>query len=411
MKSLTVRGPFRGPTGYDQTVRGFARELHRLGVALEMRDIPDWCATQLATEQQDPLFASLERPREDSQTALQFCLPLSTLLYPGKLNVNFTAFETTRVPSRWVEWNRRHDLVIVPTESSKIAWVNSGMPAHRVRVCQQGVDPSMFSGTAAPWPFQLEDGSPISCFRTRFLSVAAFGARKNTLGLLRAWMDATSPSDDAALVIKLGCYGDGAKELFMRQLDLLQRRLGRTLAHAAPVAIVHGVVGEAEMPRIYTAATHYISLSFGEGWDYPMVEAAASGLKLIAPAHSAYPAYLDSSVATMIPSREVSAGDPDEPILDELFRGSKWWEPDHGAAVAAIRSAIEGRDGCAASARDRIREEFTWQRAASRLIAILDELEALRAKIPSFAALRLNKRATKAPSHSAPDDLPPADPS
>ncbi len=159
----------------------------------------------------------------------------------------------------------------------------------------------------------MEDGSPVAGYRTRFLHVAEFGARKNLMGLLRAWIEATSQVDDAVLIIKLGLYGPGAWERFLRQLDLLERRLGKSLTDAAPVTLIRGVVGEAEMPRFYTTATHYISLSFGEGWDYPMLEAAASGLRLIAPAHSAYLTYLDSSIASMIPSREIPAEDQDNP--------------------------------------------------------------------------------------------------
>ena len=61
---------------------------------------------------------------------------------------------------------------------------------------------------------------------------------------------------------------------------------------AAPVRVLHDLVADAKAPGLYAAATHYISLSHGEGWDQPMMEAAAAGLKLIAPSHSAYLTYL-----------------------------------------------------------------------------------------------------------------------
>jgi len=37
-----VRGPFRGPTGYEHHVREFVRRLHALGVAIELVDLPEW---------------------------------------------------------------------------------------------------------------------------------------------------------------------------------------------------------------------------------------------------------------------------------------------------------------------------------------------------------------------------------
>jgi glycosyltransferase involved in cell wall biosynthesis len=140
---------------------------------------------------------------------------------------------------------------------------------------------------------------------------------------------------------------------------------------AAPVHVLHDILSDAEMPGLYAAATHYISLSHGEGWDLPMMEAGGSGLKLIAPRHSAYQAYLDDSVATLLPSREVPIVWTGDAASGELFRGANWWEPDEDAAVAAIRAAIGGRDETKASARERILTEFTWQRATESLLEIL----------------------------------------
>ena len=152
--------------------------------------------------------------------------------------------------------------------------------------------------------------------------------------------------------------------------------MGKALKDAAPLHFIYDLFSDADMPRLYAAATHYISMSFGEGWDQAMVEAAASGLKLIAPNHSAYTAYLDPSIAHLIPSREVPAVFPSGGDVGILFQGANWWEPDEGDAIAAIRAAIDGRDGDKAPARERILTEFTWAKATQRLIAILSEAEA-----------------------------------
>ena len=44
----------------------------------------------------------------------------------------------------------------------------------------------------------------------------------------------------------------------------------------------------ADMTGLMRAATHYWSMSHGEGWDLPLSKAGAMGLSLIAPRHSAY---------------------------------------------------------------------------------------------------------------------------
>ena len=151
--------------------------------------------------------------------------------------------------------------------------------------------------------------------------------------------------------------------------------MGKGLDQAAPVLLFNEALSDEEMPRLYAAATHYWSMSFGEGWDQPMTEAAAAGLQLLAPDHTAYRAYLDPSVATLIPSRSVPARCPHDPHLQLLFEGIEWWEPDEAAAVDALARAIAAGGAPGLCARERLAAGFTWERATARLIEILDELE------------------------------------
>jgi glycosyltransferase involved in cell wall biosynthesis len=130
------------------------------------------------------------------------------------------------------------------------------------------------------------------------------------------------------------------------------------------------------MPGLFAAASHYWSMSHGEGWDQPMIEAAASGLRLIAPRHTAYLTYLDAEVAQLIPARPEPADVSGAPWAAPLFDGARWWAPDEDAAAQALRNAIDGRDQPAASARDRLAASFTWPQAATRLTAILAGLHA-----------------------------------
>jgi glycosyltransferase involved in cell wall biosynthesis len=129
------------------------------------------------------------------------------------------------------------------------------------------------------------------------------------------------------------------------------------------------------MPSLYAAATHYWSMSHGEGWDFPMMEAGAAGLHLLAPEHSAYTAYLDESVAQMIPSQRIPANfNGGKGVLGELFNGSDWWEPDEEAAADFVRQAIRTAANGLPTARARIAAEFTWEQSAMGLIKILQEL-------------------------------------
>jgi glycosyltransferase involved in cell wall biosynthesis len=246
-----------------------------------------------------------------------------------------------------------------------------------MRVCHLGVDASVFGGSPEPLMLRLATGEPIERFRTRFLNVSAIGPRKNLDGLLRAWLRATTSDDDAVLICKMTVYHGAEYAYLLQQIEKMEEELGKRLEQAAPIHTIMRIFPDRELPRLYAAATHYISTSFGEGWDLPMTEAAASGLRLIAPDHSAYQTYLDDTVARMIPSIEVEAVYPYHGPTQRLFRGHNWWQPDEDATVAAIRDAIDGRDIPTASARERMLRDFTWERAADRMIEILTEAEDL----------------------------------
>jgi len=387
VRALTVCGPFRGPTGYDHHVREFVREFVRQRISVQLVDLPLWSARKLPFSLRDPWFETMREP-VGANTVLHFCMPHQVQPHPHRRNINFTMFEAIPAPAPWVARNLDHDLLIVPTDSSRRAWIEGGMPEERIRLCPLGIDPERFNGAAEPLPLVLPDGTPVCTYRVRFLNVSEMNARKNIPGLLRTWMRATNAGDDAILILKLG-YGDQAQlRTFRSQIEALRLESGKTLAEAARVHFVYDVYADSEMPRLYRAATHYCSMSFGEGWDQPAMEAAASGLRLIVPDHSAYSSYLDSSVASLIGSRETPARWIGDPATAALFEHALWWEPDEEEAAAHIRSAIDGRDTGKPIAQSRIQQLFSWERATRRLTSILDELDPPRRRYWPFSSSR-----------------------
>jgi len=376
--ALIVRGPYRGPSGHDHHVREFVRGLHRLGLRIQLLDVPGWGRTALPAQARDPWFDSLDRP-VGASAAVHFCMPHQVRPIPRALNVNFTMFEATRIHPAWVSHNLAHDLVVLPAESSRQAWIASGVPDDRIRLCPLGVDVDGFRPGVAPLDL-AHRGRRVADHRVRVLNVSELGSRKNLPGLLRVWIRVTTASDDAVLVVKLGRGAPGSTVRLLRELDDIERALGKTRKDAAAIVLVDRVLGDAEMPGLFAAATHYWSMSHGEGWDQPMTEAGATGLRLLAPDHTAYRAYLDEHVATLIPSRRVPARVDGDPALAKLFQGAEWWEPDEDAAAEALRRALDGRDGGLGSVRGRLAAQFTWDHAAQRLVALLRELHERRGR-------------------------------
>ena len=372
-RALKVRGPYKGPSGHDHHVREFVRHLARQRIRQQLIDLPEWGPVKLPDAMLDPWFDTLSES-VDASAVLHFCMPHQVKIETGFLNVNYTMFEATRIPRSWVQNNLRHDLVILPTPSSKDAWLESGFPEDRIRLCPLGVDPTRFHPAVEPIEFTDRRGRKVLDYRTRILNVSEISPRKNLLGLLRVWIKTTALDDDAILILKLGRFAPGWTLRLMRDLDAMERTIGKTRRESAPVLFIDRLFADSEMPGLFAAATHYWSMSHGEAWDQPMVEAAATGLRLIAPRHSAYTTYLNESIATLIPARRVPAVFAGGGELQGLFEGTDWWEPDEVAASSALRKAVTGADRGSPTARGQIAAEFTWEQATARLIAILEEL-------------------------------------
>jgi glycosyltransferase involved in cell wall biosynthesis len=193
--------------------------------------------------------------------------------------------------------------------------------------------------------------------------------------LLRTWIRATEQGDDAVLVVKSTSFVSADRLEFEQDLRTMQERLGRSLEDAAPVVMLERALDDGGVRSLYAAATHYISMSFGEGWDLAMIEAACAGLNLIAPRHSGYLGYLGEDDALWLPARlEPASFEGNSGRVDErFFRGTQWWRPEEDAAVEVVRRAIRGEQA-KQSPQERIVREFTWERAARKLVDVLEPL-------------------------------------
>ncbi|KAA0593721.1 tetratricopeptide (TPR) repeat protein [Azospirillum lipoferum] len=363
---LVVRGPFRDNSGYAHKVRQFVRHLVDAGVRVRLVDLNHDDVDNLPDDQIDPLLRTLDRPVR-AKAVLSFTTPLLVEAIPGLKTINYTVFEALDIPPLWAAHSRCHDHVVVATDSSRRAWLHAGHPADRIHICPEGVEP-LEPGRVAPAAILDGTGRRLADYRVRILNVSDLNSRKNLEGLLRVWLRTTRAEDDAALLLKAG-KGDGASGSIRDLLVRLTAETGRTMGQAAPLFLIEGKLSDTDMMSLHAAATHYWSMSHGEGWDLPMAQAGAMGLTLLAPDHSAYRAYLNGRVAHMIPSHVT-------PALDG-YRGREWWTPDEEAATRLLRAVIDDPDGTRRTARDHLLEQFGWRCAARRLIGLLRDLDAL----------------------------------
>ena len=368
--AVAVRAPFAERSGYVRMAESYVRGVRALGVDTGV----------VESERRDrsavsPWLAPLVRPPVEHIPTVQMVLPVGIVSRPPyRPTIALSMFETDRLPELFARPLRQVDRALVPSAHCRDLWIAAGVPPERIRIVPLGVDIAAFDGSApAAVAPDLPGGGRFADRKTRLLHVSAGGPRKNVPGLLTAWIAATRADDDAALWLRITHNRAGLAADVAGEIAEAERRAGRSLASAAPVNVDHAYLPDDTLPGVYTAATHYVSASFGEGWDLPMTEAGASGLTLIAPDHTGYREYLDPSVATLIPSREAPAFDVPGGWYEPLVAGANWWEPEREALAAAIRDAIDGRSR-ATGARDRIRARFSELDAAAALLTAIADV-------------------------------------
>ncbi|MBY0430746.1 MAG: tetratricopeptide repeat protein [Rhodospirillales bacterium] len=365
---VIVVGAFSSTEAYANLTRQFVRGWGELGVPVRLIEqdrkgqvpLPESSALELE---------ALSRPVRAS-TVLWLGPASWVVSLPEFQTVNYTMFETSRIPASFKARSSRHDLIIVPTDSSRRAWIDSGISAERVRVSPLGVTPLPLAEQIA-----IPEGLHNPLFRERrirLMNISSWTRRKNLDGMLRVWLRTTTKQDDAVLLLKLG-KGDGtgdSQARFQRMFHHLAQSVGKRPEDAAPIIVMAMTATDDKMLALMAGATHYWSMSHGEGWDMPTTQAGAMGLEILAPDHSAYQAYLDDTVGRLIRSHET----PVPTGVKDIYEGLSWWQPDEDHACEVLTEVLRGKDdGRRFRLRNRLNADFGWDTVARRLLNVLSD--------------------------------------
>jgi glycosyltransferase involved in cell wall biosynthesis len=95
----------------------------------------------------------------------------------------------------------------------------------------------------------------------------------------------------------------------------------------------------------------YVSLHRGEGWGYPLFEAACRGKPVIATNYSGPIDYLDADHHYLVPYRLVSVAHEYMDFKDDMV----WADPDVSQATSLMRYVYEHREEARSRAKDGAR--------------------------------------------------------
>jgi hypothetical protein len=242
------------------------------------------------------------------------------LRLPGAVNIGYTMFEADRLPDDWVVACNRMDAIWVPS-----AWVRGVFQASGVTVPVSvvGVD-------AAPVP---QAGVPEGPFR--LLSVFQWSARKNPVGLLRAYCAAFDGDDSVVLTLKTHRDEDAEKSArFVGSVvDFTMARM-KPRRFLPRVEIATPFFSAERMQQLHASSHAFVSLAHAEGWGLPAWDASLAGRPVV---HTAYSSPTEFVHAQGLVRSHLAPVYGMQDFVSFYDIGMRWGEPDLDRAATLLR--------------------------------------------------------------------------
>jgi glycosyltransferase involved in cell wall biosynthesis len=255
--------------------------------------------------------------------------------------------------------------LLTPSTWSKRGLVRSGVDGDSVFVVPHGFDPEIFRPATPAQREQFRREMGFAADDCVFLSVGAMTASKGLQFLLPAFARLLEIRPQSRLVLK-GVDG----------LYLSSRYLEDQIGHldpgvAAAIRSRLSYLGEdlsfEKMARLYQASDCYVSPYVAEGFNMPVMEAAACGLPVICTAGGSTDDFVTEDFALQISSTL-------EPWPVHNIPNAVGLVPDLEHLVhlmLCVTDDLEFRESARIAAPKHLGERFTWAKIVDRLLPIL----------------------------------------
>ena len=329
------------PCGWGNTPNGFIEENP------EWQFLNQYLTTGQLTSQPD-IFIWITVPNEFQKV--------------GKYNIGITAgLETTIVPADWVEGVNRMDLVLVSSEHSKKAFLDSKFQRINeqtkqvesivevktsIEVLFEGIDTNIYKHLETP---NKEIGALNTIpedfaylFVGHWLPGDVGEDRKNVGLLIKAFFETfKNKKNRPALILKTSIVGPS----YMDRDEILKRiKMIRSTVNSTDlpnIYLLHGEFTDEEMNQIYNhpKIKAMISLTKGEGFGRPLLEFTQSKKPIITTNWSGHLDFLNTGFTTLIPGTLTNVHP--SAANNMLLKESQWFTPDSGKVGYYLKDMFE----------------------------------------------------------------------
>jgi len=380
-KTLIVEGWRFLPHSYAIVNQWQLLALQRRNIHVKVVDVPFYRASwQAQTGLFDPAseqaLQSLEvaQPGENSDVTLRLSFPFTFSSSRSRLTAVFATLEQQLIQKNQLSSIEEYEELqrappcpnvkaITPSQWSAQGFFRAGFDPDQVIIIPHGVDDATFR----PMPEirqEMRRAIPISNSEFVFLSVGAMSGNKGIDLLLRAFAEICQHFPYVRLVLKgmdslydsRGFLLKAIRTLSTRDQQIVLKRMtyiGESLSHHA-------------MATLYQIADTYVSPYRAEGFNIPVLEAAACGIPIICTRGGATDDFVTDRFAQRI------ASTPSTVRIDG--QDAHRLEPNLESLIALMAAAIDDnlwRKNAADAGPPHVSAHYTWDCAVDKLIATL----------------------------------------
>ena len=357
--SVTVNyfGEVFSTSGYGTGARAYIHALHAAGVQVRVVSVG-----QPPHDFRDTLIHSLVGPEAKANFTILHAIPLfwPRWAYTTQNVIAVTVWEADPIPSVWQRALNHAVDVWVPCKFNVDVFGKalSTVPFRLPYALSSWDEAASAEGVALP-------GTDAEDFV--FYSIFDWQYRKNASGMMEAFLQAFPDECEAVLLLKTIARAEQDAQRELERIRAQTQSRGRVILLCEPL-------NEAQISGLHDRGDCYVSLHRGEGWGYPLFEAAARGTPTIASAQGGPLDFLDPQRHRLVPCLDVAVQEPYFLFTREMH----WGEPDLLDASESLRWVYEHREEARADAQAAaplLRTTYSLERigkaAKSRLLELM----------------------------------------